>query len=703
MHDSQELSAQCRQLYSTALQHHQSGRLVEAAATYRQLLQIKPDFLEALGNLGTVLHADGQLDAAIECFHRAVDIYPDNDRLRYSLGAAQQAAQRQMEAEASYRDALLINPDLLEARFNLGILLRDSGRLEEAAACFRQIIDSNPGFAEGHQHLGIVHYLLGDYRNALTSLKQALALKPENPEVLNTLGNILMQCGDYDSAVELFREALRLTPEDPKLHFNLGTAMKETVGREAAAATSFEAALQRDPGMIKAFAEIFRIRQTLCAWDSYDPDLERLLRLNQASLAKGGQSPIYPFDALSLPLSAREQRDIAASQAREISSRTKRLQPAPTVTALDRGERLRIGYVSANFNNHAEAHLTASLFGLHDRRRYEVFAYSTGHDDGSSYRQRIRQGCEHFIDVQRESDREIAGRILADGIHILVDLAVYNKHPATGIFALRPAPVQVNYLGFPGTSGADFYDYILTDRIVTPPDQQVWYSETFAYLPGCYQVNDHELVIPEPDPDRTRYGLPPTGFVFCSFNNSYKIEPRIFDVWMRILEQAPGSVLWLLDHGEPTNTNLRREAQRRDVDRDRLVFAPKLAKEAHLARHRHANLFLDTLYYNAHTTASDALRAGVPIVTLAGNTFASRVAASLLEAVDMSDLITTSITEYTNISIRLSTDILYYLAIKNKLSTNLASSRLFDTPWFVQNLEQAYEEMWQSALSGTSP
>ena len=252
-------------------------------------------------------------------------------------------------------------------------------------------------------------------------------------------------------------------------------------------------------------------------------------------------------------------------------------------------------------------------------------------------------------------------------MQILVDLAVYNKQATTGVFALRPAPVQVSYLGFPGTSGADFYDYILTDRVVTPPDQQAWYSEKFAYLPDCYHVNDHELVIPDTDPDRTKYGLPQAGFVFCSFNNAYKIEPGIFDAWMRIHDRVPESVLWLLDHGETTCANLQREAERRGIDRERLVFAPKLAKEAHLARHRHANLFLDTRYYNAHTTGSDALRAGVPIVTLAGQTFASRVAASLLEATGMQELLTTSIDEYSDLAVRMDIEESFNTVIKEKL------------------------------------
>lgn len=694
MPDQQELFTRCRRAYSTALDLHRNSRLQEAAAAYRRALDIKPDFLEALCNLGAVLHALGQTEAAIDCFRRAVEMHPGNDRLQYSLGAALQAARQHAAAEAAYRRALDINPALLEARFNLGMLLRDSGRLDEAAEHLRQMIACNAGIAEAHHSLGMVYYMLGNYREACTALNHALALRPDQPEVLNTLGNVLMNRGDYPAAVETFRKALILSPDNPKLHFNLGTALKDSANPEAALAC-FEIALQRDPGLDKAFAEIFKIKQNLCDWTSYQEDLEKLLRLNQACLATGRQSPIYPFDALSLPLSAGEQRNIAESYASEYSAKAANSRLAMTREPLAQADRLRIGYVSANFNNHAEAHLTASLFGLHDRNRYEVFAYSTGIDDGSRYRQRIRDGCENFIDVQHESVPDTAHRIRDDGIHILVDLAVYNKQAATGIFALHPAPVQVSYLGYPGTSGADFYDYILTDRVVTPPDQQVFYTEKFAYLPDCYQVNDHELVIPDTDPDRTCYGLPQSGFVFSSFNNAYKIEPGIFDAWMRILDRVPGSVLWLLDHGETTLANLRREAERRGIDRGRLVFAPKLAKKAHLARHRHANLFLDTRYYNAHTTASDALRAGVPIVTLAGQTFAARVAASLLEATGMKELITTNIDDYMELSVNLATNHAFFASIKDKLSTQLDTTPLFDTPRFARNLELAYEKMWR--------
>jgi len=688
----------CKQLYSTALEHHRAGRLPEAAAAYRQALALKPDFLEALCNLGAVMQAMGNTVAAVEIFSNAVELHPDNDRLQYSLGAALQADRQPAAAEEAYRRALDINPDLLEARFNLGMLLMDSCQLEDAALCFAQITENNPHLADAHHHLGIVYFLLGNNHNASSALNRALALRPDHPETLGTLGNVMMSNGSHDHAIELFRKALKLAPGNPKLHFNLGTALKES-GKQEAALASFGTALRLEPGLDKAFSEIFRIRQNLCIWETYTQDLEKLLTLNQICLTRGLQSPIYPFDALSLPISAEDQQKIAVSHARECSAKAVSSRLTVTIRPLEDSERLRIGYVSANFNNHAEAHLTASMFRLHDRSRYEVFAYSTGRDDGSTYRQRIREGCEHFIDVLHESDLAIARRIRDDQIHILVDLAVYNKHSATGILALRPAPVQVNYLGFPGTSGADFYDYIITDRVVTPPDQQPWYSEKFAYLPDCYQVNDHELVVPEPDPDRTRHGLPPKGFVFCSFNNAYKIDPGIFDAWMRILERTPGSVLWLLDHGKQTCANLRREAQLRGITGGRLIFAPKLAKEAHLARHRHADLFLDTRYYNAHTTASDALRACVPIVTLKGQTFASRVAASLLEAVGMPQLITTNPVEYIELSIKLATNSTFHKEIRDKLSDNLETTRLFDTPFFVRELEQVYEYMWQSAVS----
>jgi len=652
--------------YLLGLILYNTGRLTEAEAAYRDVLKYKPGHVKACQNLGALLHLSGRLDAAAICYQKALAVQPDNQSIEYNLAHAYFAQQKYARAETHFRNVLAVNPGLHEVHFNMGRVLSALGNSTEAIQCYQQAIN----------------------------------LKADYTDALNNMGTLLMSRGRYDEAINSFRHAMANAPDNPRLRYNMGIALKGN-GQYAQAANSFREALNLDPDFSKAYAELCHCNQMVCEWRSNDYSTGMLVKYTKTCLGKQGESPVYPFDALSLPFTPEIQMRIAATHAGQIRRAAGPSDCFKDNSQTNKAPRLRIGYVSQKFNNHAGAHLIASLFSLHDRKKFEIFAYSIGADDNSTYRQRIMQGCDHFIDVAEENFTTIANRIHDDKINILVDLGVYNTFSRSEIFALRPAPVQVSYLGFPGTSGSDFYDYILTDRTVTPPDQQQWYTEKFVYLPHCYQVNDHLLDLPEQVPDRTACGLPDKGFVFCSFNNSYKIEPVMFDVWMNILARVPDSVLWLLAHSRETTTNLRREAGSRGIDSTRLVFAEKLPKELHLSRHRHAGLFLDTRVYNAHTTASDSLRVGVPVLTIPGATFASRVAASLLNAVNLPEMIATCAEEYADIAVKYSTDSQYMATIKTILSTNVNSSPLFDTPLYARHLEAAYRQMWDMYASGS--
>ncbi|ALF56465.1 UDP-N-acetylglucosamine--peptide N-acetylglucosaminyltransferase SEC [Nostoc piscinale CENA21] len=362
--------------------------------------------------------------------------------------------------------------------------------------------------------------------------------------------------------------------------------------------------------------------------------------------------------------------------------------------------RLRIGYLSNDFRTHATSHLMKSLFSLHNKADFEIFAYSCGPDDHSEYRQHIADTCEHFQDIANLSIEESAELIFNDGIHILIDINAYTFGSRSQILALRPAPIQVNYLAFPGTMGSDFVDYIIGDAVVTPPEFANTFSEKIVTLPHSYQVNDYQQVISNNPVTRSQYGLPESGFVFCCFNNHYKIEPTIFDIWMRILAAVPGSVLWLIAKSPINEANLQREAEARGINGDRLIFAPPEAKAEHLARHKLADLFLDTLYYNAHTTTSDALWAGLPVITCFGETFPSRVAASLLMAIGLPELITNSLETYEQLAIHLATYPEKLQQIKQKIAQNRTTYPLFDTPLYTRNLEQSYLKMWEIYASG---
>jgi len=409
---------------------------------------------------------------------------------------------------------------------------------------------------------------------------------------------------------------------------------------------------------------------------------------------------VPPFYLLSTPASASDQLICARHWATSISPPRKALfhhQPCAE------RERIRLGYLSGDFHQHATAQLMAELFEYHDRDRFEVFAYSYGPDDDSPMRVRLAAAFDRLVDIRALSHRKAADLIHADQVDILVDLKGYTRHARPAISAYRPAPVQVSYLGYPATMGADFIDYIIVDPFIVPSSQQPFFSERLVHLPRSYQANDRRREVADARTSRQDFGLPAEGLVLCSFNNSYKISPAFFDIWMRLLRAVPGSVLWLLEANPLVRGNLRFEAEKRGVDTGRLIFAPVVPPAEHLARHRHADLFLDTLPCNAHTTASDALWAGLPVVTCSGDTFAGRVAGSLLMAIDMPELVTKSLEEYEQAALALARSPQRLIAVREKLQNNRDGSALFDLPKLTGNIEAAYARMWQTWLAGQTP
>jgi protein O-GlcNAc transferase len=438
--------------------------------------------------------------------------------------------------------------------------------------------------------------------------------------------------------------------------------------------------------------------------------LESLARLTQKALEKGGQAVEMPFLAFSLSDDPSHNLRVAASWADAISARVLgSSQPSETryhdpyrVRANNKA-RITVGYLSADFKNHATAHLMLGLFGFHDRRHFKIIAYSYGKKDQSEFRHRIEGDCDRFVDIHLSTPQEAARTIASDGVDILVELKGYTEGGRPEICAYRPAPIQVAWLGFPGTSGADFLDYIITDKIVTPQEHAPFFSERFVYLPHTYQVNNNQQEIAEIKCQRQDFNLPPRQFVFCSFNEPYKMEPVMFEIWTKILQDVNHSILWLLAENRVTQDNLKKAAERNGISADRLVFAHKLPKDRHLARLQMADLVLDTRVVNGHTTTSDALWAGVPVLTLKGNHFASRVSASLLSAVGLPELITNSPADYEAQAVRLANYPDQIKSIREKLAENRLTFPLFDTAGFTRDLEKAYREMWRIYLQGKGP
>ncbi len=536
-----------------------------------------------------------------------------------------------------------------------GMTLARLGRFDEALACQTRAIALAPDYAEAYEDRGAILHHSGCSAEAISDLSRSVALKPDTPTAWSNLAFALTDARQYDNAAAALDRALALAPGAPML---LGE---------------------------RVFLDLLR-----CAWQRLDGAFAALDKAVDA-----GALPIQPFKCIATPSSPARQRVNAERYAAQYE-----VAPAPRAR---RRERIRLGYFSADLYGHATSFLAARLFELHDRARFETIAYSFGAAPQDDMRQRLERAFDKFIDVSLRSDRDVVALAREMEIDIAIDLKGYTTGSRPRIFAQRAAPVQVSYLGFPSTMGATFIDYLVADSTIIPPGGEAHYSEKIVRLPDTYQATDDRRQIAQRRFTRTELGLPERGFVFCCFNNSFKITPDVFDIWMRLLREVDGSALWLFESHPSVVANLRREASARGVTAERLVFAPRMSQAEHLARHAHADLFLDTFTCSAHTTASDALWAGLPVITRLGETFASRVAASLLNAIALPDLITRSHEEYFQLARRLAADDHALAAIKAKLAVNRLTHPLFDTPRFTRHIEAAYEAMHARALAGLAP
>lgn len=671
----------------------EQGDLAGALASCQEALCLQPDYAEAHNNLGTVWQDQGDLPAAIAEYHAALRHKPAYAEARYNLGTA---LWRSGDAEAAigqYREALRLNPGYAQAHYSLGNLLRAAGDLAQATECYRAAVQGQAEFMAAWHNLATALREQGDLARALSCYHEVARLRPDSAEAHNNLGVALQEQGDLAAAISCYQAALRCDSTYAEAHCNLGTALSEQGDLPAASAHHREA-LRLKPGYAMAHDHLTHQSQLMCEW----AHLNELWREARSLMRNRTTATITPFTALTLPASAAEHLECAQGWAAQHLAPMARVRAGLGFHFTPASKpRLRLGYLSSDFHKHATSYLIAELFELHNRERFEVIGYSLGPDDGSAIRRRIVQACTGFVDLAPLSDIEAARRVHDDGVDIVIDLKGYTKGGRPRIFALRPAPVQISYLGFPGSMGADCIDYIITDRFITPPEQQCYFSERFVYLPDTYQVNDRQRRIAEQTPSRAECRLPETGFVYCCFNHSYKITPAIFDIWMRLLQQTPDSVLWLLEANQWAVKNLRREAHARGVAPERLVFAPRCDLPEHLARQRVADLFLDTLPVNAHTTASDALWAGLPVLTCAGDTFVSRVAGSLLHAIGLPELITTSLDDYERLALRLTRRTDELAALRARLAADRDTMPLFDTVRYTGHLETAYEQMWSNA------
>lgn len=683
------------QSLANAISHHQAGRLDEAAAIYRALLELQPHYPDALHLLGLVELRHNHTDDAFALIKQAVALNPQMASFHLSLADALHALGRYDGAEQACRAAIQLEPKQAEGHNHLGVMLKAQCFFTDAEEAYRTALTLKPDYAEALNNLGNVLNQQGRPAEAEQCFRQALALTPQSADVWNNFGNALQRLYRMTEAEAAYRQALALRPAFADACYNLGVVLGET-SRLPEAIDAYVQALQLDGANFAALDELIHLLLRVCLWESLPSLCEELLRRFRCDAAA-----LNPFSLLDLPTSAAEQLQCAQANAKRILANVP-MQFAH-VSFGEWPQRIKIGYLSYDYRQHPVAFLIGELFALHNRAQFEVFAFAIGPDDHSPIRQNFKDTCDHFVDLAALSRAEAAAKIHALGIHVLVDLTGYTTGARTEILAMHPAPVQVNWLGYPGTMGAAFVEYIIADPTIIPAELAHHYHEAVVCLPDCYQINDRQRPIAEHTPSRADCGLPDDAVVFCSFNHTHKITAEMFAVWMQILQSTPNSVLWLLESNTLASDNLRREAQTHGVDPTRIVMAPRQALPEHMARYRVADIALDTFPYNSHTTASDALWVGCPLVTCMGETFASRVASSLLRAANLPECIAHSFEAYAKLAIKLATHRALLDSLRARLTHERAQLPLFDSPQRVRELESAYVRMLEQWMSGEPP
>ncbi len=678
------------------------GKSDLAIGKYRTALQIQPGNIAILNNLGQVLMNQGDFSQAMLCFEKIFTIHPDFAEAHYNIGNARYKMGDLDDAIAAFKKAIEIQPDYADAYYNMGTVFQEQHELSHALACFRKTISLSPHHINAQNNLGNTLLDLGCPEQALACFEALIQSKPDFANAHTNKGNALEKMGEMEQSLAAYQKAIELEPESASAWANKGILEKK-LGRTDQSITSFETALLFQPDMAEALSELTHQCQHVCQWEKVAVLGDRLDRLTQQALASGEKPSEAPFSNISRHADPALNHAVARAWSNFIARRTANLSPSFDFSWTKTGNRkLTIGYLSNNFRNHPTAHIMLGLFRRHHRDTFNICCYASCEDDGSEYRRQIQADCDRFVDLGRASTLEAAEKINTDQVDILVDLMGHTQNDRMDICSLRPAPVQARYLGMAGTTGADFFDYIIADRIVIPEEDLPFYAETPVWLPHCYQVNNNEQKISDRKWHRSDTSLPENAFVFCSFNTSYKIDPVIFKAWMRILLKVPHSVLWLLSKNQTMENNLTGAAQDMGVDPGRLHFAPKLDKQEHLARMRLADLVLDTRIVGGAASTSDALWAGVPVLTMTGSHFASRMSTSILTAIGMTDLIAKDLAGYEKMAAELALNPLKLEQIKSRLAQNRHTTALFNTDLFTRDLEAAYQKMWEIYLSGKS-
>ncbi|MCG7394098.1 tetratricopeptide repeat protein [Microvirga sp. ACRRW] len=720
-------SQQSQMPLQQALASHQAGKIEQAKSLYKKILLTQPRQAEVLRLLGTAEYQLGNLEDCVKYLSKSVSILPAQPETQFNLGAALDKLGRFEEAITHYNRAIALKPGYAEAYYNRGNVLNELGRTQDAAESFEKATTFKPNYAKAYYNLGIALRKLERAEEALEKYNKAIAVKPDYADAYYNKGNALIDLYRLQEALESFSKAIELKPDYVDAYFNRGSTLLE-MRRLDEALTTYDKVLELKPDHAEAHynrASIYMLLKRLPdAFSAYerawalDPDADGLLGdflYAQRQLAKwdgaGDQAAEQmeliacnpkvsgPFTILSMLDDPELHRKVSEHHT---TTRYPASSIAPPITPYPRRDKIRVGYFSSDFGNHPVTHLLAGVLEHHDKSRFEISAFAFGSERQDPWRKRVVDAADRFLNLGNMPMDEIAKQARDLEIDIAIDLNGYTTEARTRIFAQRAAPIQASYIGFIGTMGAPYIDYLIADRIGIPESHRRFYSEKVVYL-DTFQSNDDKQQVSTRAFTRNEAGLPENAFVFCSFNNAYKITPQVYDTWMRILKRVPDSVLWLYAANPLTIDNLKREAEKRGIPGSRLVFAERLPLEEHLARQKMADLFLDTSPYNAGATASNALRVGLPVLTRKGEAFVARMGASLLHAVGMPELVAESEEEYESLAVELATNPGKHEALKAKLAGNLPASKLFDTQRFTRNLEAAYVTMYERSQNGLSP
>ena len=673
-----------------------TGRYQEAIYSLNKALILKPDYIDAYFNLGKTQRASQKYKEALISYSKCIELDQSYADAFNNRGVIYLEDLKDYEkAITNFQQFLALVPNAFFGYYNLGNAHKNLNSYEKALASYDSAIQLNPYYAEAYSNRAAVLGGLKRYEEALASYDHAIQLKPDYPDAYNYRGGLLVELKRYDDAFANYNHAIQLKPDYAEAYHSRGNLFFISTRYEEAL-KDFDRAFQLKPGMDYLLGALLHAKMHLCDWSNFHALLNKMTEhvIKQVKT-------ITPFAALALIDNPELQKRTTEIYIKHLYSKN---DAQPIVSKYPKHQKIRIGYFSADFREHPVSSLTVELFELHNRDQFEVIAFSFGANSNDPLRKRLEVGFDQFIDVSDKTDTQITLLAREMEIDIAVDLGGLTGGCRTGIFAARAAPVQVNYLGYPGTMSAEYMDYIIADPTLIPDEKQCDYSEKVAYLPNTYMVNDSSLQISEVPFSRKDVEIPEKAFVFACFNASYKITPATFLGWMRILSAIENSVLWLSSMNQTAKNNLQNLAVEQGIDKDRIIFASRMPSVSdHLNRIRLADLFLDTFPFNAHTTSNDALRVGLPVLTLMGESFPSRVAASLLNAVNLPELITTHQHEYEALAIDLGSHPEKLVHIKNKLKSNLETSPLCNTKLFAQHIESLYQVMYQRQHDELTP